>query len=72
MNNPRYVVLVVIPKSGQGAKFAAPAVREVWEGIYGINRAAALPAGQEPASLPCQRPDGSVAPPPAPGGRCER
>ena len=72
VNNPRYVVLVVIPKSGQGAKFAAPAVREVWEGIYGINRDAALPAGQEPASLPCQRPDGSVAPPPAPGGRCER
>jgi penicillin-binding protein 2 len=72
VDNPRYVVLVVIPKSGQGAKFAAPAVREVWEGIYGINRAAALPQGQQPATLPCLRADGSVSAPPAPGRQCTR
>ena len=72
VDNPRYVVLVIIPKSGQGAKFAAPTVREVWEGIYGINRGAALPQGQEPSSLPCQRADGSVAPPSATGRQCTR
>ncbi|MGZ4618713.1 MAG: penicillin-binding protein 2 [Frankiaceae bacterium] len=72
VNNPRYVVLVVIPNSGQGARFAAPTVREVWEGIYGINREAALPQGQQPATLPCLLADGSVAPPPAPGRQCTR
>ena len=72
VDNPRYVVLVTIPKSGQGALFAAPAVREVWEGIYGIGKQPALSRGQEPASLPCLRSDGSVAPPPAPGQVCTR
>jgi len=52
-----------VPKTGQGALFAAPAVREVWEGIYGINRPAALLGGQTPTTLPSLRSDGSAAPP---------
>ena len=63
LENPKYVVVITVPKTGQGALFAAPAVREVWEGIYGINRPAALPGGQTPTTLPSLRSDGSVAPP---------
>jgi penicillin-binding protein 2 len=41
---PQFVAVVVIPKGGQGARAAAPAVRAVWEGIYGL-------AGKKPAVL---------------------
>jgi len=41
--SPQYVTVVVVPKGGQGARAAAPAVRAVWEGIYGIGRKAAMP-----------------------------
>jgi len=68
VDNPKYVVVVTVPKTGQGALFAAPAVREVWEGIYGINRPAALPGGQTSTTLPTVRADGSVGPSPAAPG----
>jgi penicillin-binding protein 2 len=34
--NPRYVVVMMIPSSGYGADVSAPAVRRIWDGIYGL------------------------------------
>ena len=39
----QYVVVIEIPDTGQGALFAAPVARQVYEGIYGINQPALLP-----------------------------
>ena len=55
--NPQYVVVVMLPDSGYGADAAAPAVRQIWDGIYGLEKhQAALPGGQVPATLPAVRP----------------
>jgi penicillin-binding protein 2 len=35
-NNPRFAVVVMVTQAGQGAMFAAPAVREIYEAIYGL------------------------------------
>ncbi|HEY7011853.1 MAG TPA: penicillin-binding protein 2 [Streptosporangiaceae bacterium] len=49
-NHPKYVVVMMIPDSGFGADVSAPAVRQIWEGIYGLNgKKAALPGGKLPA-----------------------
>jgi penicillin-binding protein 2 len=46
----QFVTVIMVPQAGQGAKVAAPAVRQVWEGIYGLNgQPAALPGGKLPA-----------------------
>ena len=45
-----YVVVVMLPNSGYGADAAAPAVRQIWDGIYGLEgKKAALPGGNLPA-----------------------
>jgi penicillin-binding protein 2 len=47
---PKYVVVVMLPDSGFGADAAAPAVRQIWDGIYGLEgHKAALPGGAMPA-----------------------
>ena len=52
-SNPKYVVVVMIPDSGYGADVAAPAVRQIWDGIYGLEgQKAAVPGGQIPSALP--------------------
>ncbi|WP_327093182.1 penicillin-binding protein 2 [Nonomuraea sp. NBC_01738] len=44
-DRPRLAVVVVISQGGTGAGAAAPAVRDIWSGIYGLDgRKAALPA----------------------------
>ena len=52
-NNPKLVVVVMLPNAGYGADAAAPAVRQIWDGIYGLEGAkkqgAALPGGVLPA-----------------------
>ncbi len=58
-NDPQYVVVVTIPDSGTGAQYAAPAVKAVYQSIYGIGRAAALPGGKPPADLPTPDRDGT-------------
>jgi penicillin-binding protein 2 len=51
--HPRYVVVMMIPASGYGADVSAPAVRQIWDGIYGLEgQRAALPGGRLPAGLP--------------------
>ena len=47
--NPKYVVVVMIPDSGYGADVSAPAVRQIWDSIYGLEgHKAALPGGALP------------------------
>ena len=49
-NNPKLVVVVMLPDSGYGADAAAPAVRQIWDGIYGLQgQKAAMPGGNLPA-----------------------
>jgi penicillin-binding protein 2 len=61
-SNPKYVVVMMIPDSGQGADVSAPAVRQIWDSIYGLEgRAAALPGGQLPA-LPQINKAGQIVP----------
>jgi penicillin-binding protein 2 len=63
-NNPKYVVLVMVPDSGYGADVAAPAVRQIYDGIYGLEgRKAAVPNGEVPGSLPLISPTGTINPP---------
>ncbi len=51
--DPKLVVVVMLPDSGYGADAAAPAVRAIWDGIYGLEGdTAALPGGQVPTTLP--------------------
>jgi penicillin-binding protein 2 len=48
--DPKYVVVVMIPDSGYGADVSAPAVRKIWDAIYGLEgQSAALPGGTLPA-----------------------
>jgi penicillin-binding protein 2 len=52
-SSPKYVVLVMIPNSGYGADYAAPAVRAIWDDIYGLEgHKAAFPNGQYPTTIP--------------------
>lgn len=51
--HPRFVVVMMIPDSGYGADVSAPAVRQIWDGIYGLEGyPAALPGGKLPSALP--------------------
>jgi penicillin-binding protein 2 len=51
--DPKYVVVVMIPNSGYGADYAAPAVRAIWDDIYGLEgHKAAFPGGAFPSSIP--------------------
>ena len=52
-NNPQYVVVVMLPNSGYGADAAAPAVRQIYDGIFGLEgHKAAVPGGRLPTQLP--------------------
>jgi penicillin-binding protein 2 len=49
-HDPKYVVVMMIPDAGYGADVSGPAVRQIWEGIYGLEgNKAALSGGQLPA-----------------------
>lgn len=60
--NPRFVVVVMVSQGGFGAETAAPTAREIYEGIYGFGRRAAVPGGKPVSKLPIFRPDGTVVP----------
>jgi len=50
-NNPKYVVVMMIPDSGYGADVSGPGVRQIWDAIYGLQgQKAALPGGKLPAA----------------------
>jgi penicillin-binding protein 2 len=49
-DNPKYVVIMMIPDGGYGADVSAPAVRDIWDSIYGLEgHKAELPGGRLPA-----------------------
>jgi penicillin-binding protein 2 len=61
---PQYVAVVVVPQGDYGAQTAAPAVRKIWDALFGLEgMKAALPGGNVPRSLPTVGSDGSVRPP---------
>ena len=60
--NPKYVVVMMIPNSGYGADVSAPAVRQIWDDIYGLEgHKAALPGGTLPG-LPHGNTAGQIVP----------
>ena len=62
--NPRYVVVVMIPDSNYGAEVAAPAVRQIYDDIYGLEgHKAALPGGKLPHGLPAISGSGAITAP---------
>jgi penicillin-binding protein 2 len=63
-DHPKYVVMVMVPDSGYGADVAAPAVRQIWDGIYGLEgHKAAVPGGQVPSSPPAISSTGAITAP---------
>jgi penicillin-binding protein 2 len=63
-DHPKYVAVVMIPHSGFGAQAAAPAVRKIWDAVYGLEgQKAAVPNGQVPAALPKISSSGAIKPP---------
>ena len=63
--NSRYVTVVMVPEAGTGGTTAAPIVRKIWDGIYGLenHKAVLAPGGALPATLPVVMPDGSIGRP---------
>ena len=50
-DNPKYVVIVMIPNTGYGADYAAPTVRKIYDAIYGLEgHKADVPGGKLPSS----------------------
>jgi penicillin-binding protein 2 len=64
-----YVVVMMVSQGGTGSGTSGPAVRKIWEALYGITgedvdpRRAAIPGTVAPASLPIFLKDGSILPP---------
>jgi len=65
----RYVVLMMVTQAGTGSGTSGPAVRRIWESLYGVHgmkvdtRRAALPGATPPSGLPVFAPDGDILPP---------
>jgi penicillin-binding protein 2 len=64
-----YVVVMMVTQAGTGSGTSGPAVRAIWESLYGITgedvnpRRAAIPGTTPPKGLPVFTPDGSILPP---------
>jgi len=67
-SHPKYVVVVMIPDAGYGADFSAPAVRQIWDDIYGLEGHHAVFPGGRPPGLPHIGQAGSAAAPKAGSG----
>jgi penicillin-binding protein 2 len=44
-NNPKYVVVVMVEQGGHGSTTAAPIVRRIFEGLFGLDTTSRLQAG---------------------------
>jgi penicillin-binding protein 2 len=54
----------MVPDSGYGADVAAPAVRQIWDGIYGLEgHKAAVPGGRVPSAPPQVTSAGAITAP---------
>jgi penicillin-binding protein 2 len=67
--NKQYVVVMMVSQAGTGSGTSGPAVRKIWESLYGIHGMhvdkanAALPDATPPAGLPVFAKDGEILPP---------
>lgn len=53
VKKPRFAVVAMVSQGGQGAQTAGPAVREIWEAMYGTkDRKPLLDDGKLPSELP--------------------
>ena len=65
----RYAVVMMVSQGGTGSGTSGPAVRKIWETLYGIKGTdvvaarAALPGAKPPAGLPVFARDGEILPP---------
>jgi penicillin-binding protein 2 len=65
-----YVVVMMVSQGGTGSGTSGPAIRKIWETLYGVKgnavrpREAAIPGTRPPAALPVFADDGSILPPP--------
>jgi penicillin-binding protein 2 len=63
-SHPRFVVVVMVPKSGEGADVSAPCARQIWDSIYGLEgHHAVFPGGRVPAALPGISASGAITAP---------
>ncbi|HJR38611.1 MAG TPA: penicillin-binding protein 2 [Nocardioidaceae bacterium] len=68
----QYVVIMMVSQGGTGSGTSGPAVRKIWETLYGVRGSevhedkAALPNAQPPEGLPVFAEDGEILPPVAP------
>jgi penicillin-binding protein 2 len=64
-----YVVIMMVSQAGTGSGTSGPAVRKIWETLYGIDgmtvdpSKAAIPGTTPPKGLPVFMKDGSILPP---------
>ncbi len=64
-----YVVVMMVSQAGTGSGTSGPAVRKIWETLYGIHgmdvnpAKSAIPGTTPPAGLPTFMKDGSILPP---------
>jgi penicillin-binding protein 2 len=64
-----YVVLMMVTQAGTGSGTSGPAVRKIWEALYGVHGTdvrtakAALPGAKPPSALPVFARDGEILPP---------
>jgi penicillin-binding protein 2 len=64
-----YVVLMMVTQAGTGSGTSGPAVRKIWEALYGVKgmkvdtAKAALPGARTPLGLPVFARDGEILPP---------
>jgi penicillin-binding protein 2 len=75
----QYVVLMMVTQAGTGSGTSGPAVRKIWEALYGVHgmdvdkEKALLPHARPPHGLPVFADDGEILPPPeARAQRAER
>ncbi len=67
--NKDYVVVMMVSQGGTGSGTSGPAIREIWETLYGIHETtvnpqdAAIPGTTPPHALPLFAKDGSILPP---------
>ena len=65
----RYAVVMMVSQGGTGSGTSGPAVRRIWETLYGVRgdrvvtAKAALPGAAPPDGLPVFAPDGEILPP---------
>lgn len=69
-----YVVVMMVSQGGTGSGTSGPAVRAIWEALYGVQgeevrpERAAIPGTTPPTRLPSFADDGSILPPVRRGG----